>query len=117
MPLSSLLEVLKKAQKNHPTFGQRMDEAEALGRWATAVGPLISKHTRPLRVVDKCLWVEVDHSIWRSELHFKKHQILNILNGKTQPAHSKLPPPKEILIDLFLVEPESRKPLKPYPTR
>ena len=78
-----------------------MDEAQALSRWELAVGPHIAKHTRAIRVLDGVLWVEVDHPIWKSELHHRKRQILDILNrgveGGTQPA----------LNDLLLLDPRT----------
>jgi len=79
-----------------------MDEAQALSRWELAVGPIIAKHTRAIRVLDAVLWVEVDHPIWKSELHHRKRQILDILNkqesAKAQP----------VLEDLLLLDPRSQ---------
>ena len=100
MGLNSLLEIIKKAQGEYPAFSQRLSEAEALGRWDIAVGPVIAKHARAIQVRDSVLWVEVEHPIWRSELHYRKHQILDILNGKTPCARPSLSEPKEILTDI-----------------
>jgi len=82
-----------------------MAEAEALGRWDIAVGELIAKHARAIRVHDSILWVEVEHPIWRSELHYRKRQILDILNGVTPCARKSLFPPKEPLVDICYVDP------------
>lgn len=84
-----------------------MAEAEALGRWELAVGPTIAKHSRAVRVQSAILWVEVEHPIWRSELHYRKQQILDILNGKTQGAQTGLSPPSETLQDILYLEPKS----------
>jgi hypothetical protein len=88
MAFQSLIDILKKANQSYPLFSRRLEEAEALGRWQIAVGELIARHSRAIRVKDSILWVEVDHPIWKSELHYRKHQILQILNGQIQREHS-----------------------------
>jgi len=105
MRLTSLVDIIKKAQKNHPSFSKRLAEAEALGRWEIAVGHLIAKHSRAVRVRDSVLWVEVEHPVWRSELHYRKQQIMDILNGKTPCAKAGLVPPSEILKDIYYIDP------------
>lgn len=87
MAFDRLLDILKKAQGRYPALSKRIHEANALCRWEQAVGPAISKHTRAIRVQDSVLWVEVDHPIWKSELHYRKRQILVILNQvESQPT-------------------------------
>src|ERR1700761_7619447 len=109
MQMHSLLEIIKKAQKKHPAFAMRMAEAEALGRWEVAVGDLIAKHSRAIRVQSSVLWVEVEHPIWRSELHYRKQQILDILNGKTPCAQKGLSAPTEILKDIHYIDPKPKQ--------
>jgi predicted nucleic acid-binding Zn ribbon protein len=105
MKLDSLIDIIKKAQKRHPAFSLRLAEAEALGRWRIAVGELIARHSRAIKVQNSILWVEVEHPIWRSELHYRKNQILDILNGKTLGANKGLSAPSEILKDIFYIDP------------
>ncbi len=102
MRLNSLFEIIKKVQEKYPVFSIRYAEAEALGRWDLAVGKLISKHSRAIRVQNSILWVEVEHPIWRAELHYRKNQILNILNNKTSSS-------KEILKDIIYLDARSEK--------
>ncbi|MGE0615164.1 MAG: DUF721 domain-containing protein [Bacteriovoracia bacterium] len=80
MGFDRLKDILELARRKHPQFSQRMDEAKALARWEEAVGPQIAKHSRAVSVKNGVLWVEVDHPIWRSELHHRKAQILEMLN-------------------------------------
>lgn len=94
MKLDSLIDIIKKAQARHPSFSLRMEEAEALGRWEHAVGEVIAKNARAIRVEQSVLWVEVEHPIWRAELHYRKKQILDILNGITPCAKKSLSPPQ-----------------------
>jgi predicted nucleic acid-binding Zn ribbon protein len=103
----SLLDIIKKAQTKYPNFSQRLSEAEALGRWQIAVGDLIAKHSRAIRVQGGVLWVEVDHPAWKSELHYRKQQILNILNGKSPSAKPGLSKDQETLTDILYFEPRT----------
>lgn len=107
MGLEGLLDVLKKIRKENPSLNKRMTEAGALARWEAAVGPTISKHSRAIRVKEGVLWVEVDHPIWKSELHHRKRQILDILNEvkESNPPQS----PQEILKDLLFLDPNRKK--------
>jgi len=79
--LDQLLDILKKVGGKYPAFAKRMSEAEALTNWEQAVGATISKHARAVKVVDGVLFVEVDHPIWKTELHHRKRQILEALNN------------------------------------
>jgi predicted nucleic acid-binding Zn ribbon protein len=109
MGFDRLTDILKQARLRFPVLTKRIEEAEALARWEKAVGPAIAKHSRAIRVQDSVLWVEVDHPIWKSELHHRKRQILNILNGATPGTASKaaLSPAKEVLVDLLLLDPRA----------
>ena len=94
-------DILKKLRERYPGFGTRMRELEALGRWEAAVGPAIAKHARAVKVQDQQLWVEVDHPIWRSELHYRKHQILKNLNE----GRDGQDPAKQTIVDIFFIDP------------
>ena len=91
-----MLDILSKLQKQYPALQNRIKESEAVSRWEETVGPIIAKHAKAVRVQDGILWVEVEHPIWRSELHHRKRQILDRLNG---------PSPKKPLKDIFFLNP------------
>jgi predicted nucleic acid-binding Zn ribbon protein len=93
MSFNSLADILKKLQALNPVLSKRIHEAEALSRWDTAVGPAIAKHSRAIRIQDSVLWIEVDHAVWKTELHYRKRQILDLLN-KDQKSEALL---KDIL--------------------
>jgi predicted nucleic acid-binding Zn ribbon protein len=76
-------DILKKIQGKNAVLKQRVTEATSLSRWSEAVGSQIAKHSRAIRVQEGVLWVEVDHPIWKSELHYRKRQILELLNMNT----------------------------------
>jgi predicted nucleic acid-binding Zn ribbon protein len=86
MSFDKLVDILKKLQAKNPVLSKRVEEATSLSRWETAVGPQIAKHTRAIRIHDGVLWVEVDHPIWKTELHYRKRQILTALNPAGQPV-------------------------------
>lgn len=47
-----------------------------LAQWAELVGPRIAQRTRPDRVVDRVLWVEVASSAWLHELTLLRPQLV-----------------------------------------
>jgi predicted nucleic acid-binding Zn ribbon protein len=81
MSWNTLKEVLKKAAERNPEFAQALEESEAVRRWPEAVGDVIAKHAEAVSVRAGVLRVRVDHPIWRSELQFRKRQILEKLNS------------------------------------
>jgi predicted nucleic acid-binding Zn ribbon protein len=99
-------DILKMLGQRYPALSKRIIEASRLGRWEKAVGPAIAKHTRAIRVEKGVLWVEVDHPIWKSELHHRKRQILEILN-KPEPGSRITDAPLE---DILLLDPRKQRP-------
>src|ERR1041385_7940196 len=96
MSFDRMGDILKLLTRRYPALAKRMSEAGAVGRWEAAVGPVIAKHARAVRGESGVLWVEVDHPIWKSELHHRKRQILDILNRGSGEAP---------LEDLLLLDP------------
>ncbi len=81
------------------TFRSRLKEAEAVSRWEIAVGPTIAKYAQAIRVEAGVLHVEVGHPMWRSELHHRRRQILEILNSGVTSEDA-------VLKDLHFVDPK-----------
>ncbi len=55
--------------------------------WTELVGPRIAQRTRPDRIVDRVLWVEVATSAWLHELTLLKPQLLKgLLDRLGEPA-------------------------------
>jgi hypothetical protein len=84
--MQNLWQILQALNKKFPSFHSRIQEAQALARWELAVGPLIAKHTRVVRVEEKVLYIETDHPAWQAELQARKRQILDKLNNRKE-AH------------------------------
>jgi len=81
MAFGRLNDILRVLGAKYPQLSRRIHEAQALGHWEKAVGPVIAKHARAIRVENGVLWVEVDHPAWKSELHHRKQQVLEKLNA------------------------------------
>jgi predicted nucleic acid-binding Zn ribbon protein len=88
--MDKIADILKRVAGRYPGFAKRIREAEALSGWEAAVGPAISKHSRAVRIDNGVLHVEVDHPIWKSELHHRKRQILELMNGKAAKGETPL---------------------------
>jgi predicted nucleic acid-binding Zn ribbon protein len=84
--LKPFQDVLQRLCRRYPVLSQRIDEGSALLRWEKAVGPAVARHAKVKWVKDSVLFVEVEHPIWRSELHHRKQQIIDILNHKIDQA-------------------------------
>lgn len=98
MAFDSIKDILSKIRARNPALEKRLEEAVAVESWDKAVGSVIAKHARALKVEQGTLWVEVDHSVWKTELHHRKRQILEKLNAAVGG--------KEMIHDLFLIEPK-----------
>lgn len=97
MGIDSIKDILAKIRAKNPALQNRLEEAVAVEAWEKTVGPQIANHARALKVDNGVLWIEVDHSVWRTELHHRKRQILERLNQACG---------KDKLTDLFLIEPK-----------
>jgi predicted nucleic acid-binding Zn ribbon protein len=103
MGFNRFSDILKKIQAGNPVLSKRIQEASALSRWETAVGPAIAKHSRAIRIQDSVLWIEVDHPVWKTELHYRKRQILDLLNRVPAENKEGVKPP-ELIKDLLLLD-------------
>ena len=100
MSLFSFQDILRRLKERYPNLDARIEESEVVELWEACVGPTIAKHAKVIKVDKGELYVEVDHPTWKSELHFRKAQILEKLRntGKNfQPT------------DLFLVEKKTQR--------
>jgi predicted nucleic acid-binding Zn ribbon protein len=60
----------------------RLEENLAFAYWDTVVGKEIALHTEPEKIVRGTMVVKVDNDVWRNELAFFKHEIIQKLNNK-----------------------------------
>lgn len=98
MAFDSLSDIFAVLRSRFPALDQRWKETQAIVRWEGAVGPQIAKHARAIRIQDGVLWIEVDHPVWRTEIHHRKAQILTRVNEGRSGDHA--------IQDLLLIEPK-----------
>jgi predicted nucleic acid-binding Zn ribbon protein len=61
---------------------ERFEENLAIAFWDMCVGKEIARHTEPLKVSQGIIFVKVDNDVWRNELTYFKHEIIEKLNQK-----------------------------------
>ena len=59
-----------------------LDQEAAVTQWDTVVGEVVSSVTKAEKVESGTLFVRVDTSVWRQELHMQKKEIINKINKK-----------------------------------
>jgi predicted nucleic acid-binding Zn ribbon protein len=101
--------VLQKILGSNPTLSQGVQDAKIMETWPLAVGDALAKHARAVQVKGRTLLVEVDHSIWKQELHSNKALALKKLNEKLSEVFGES---KLYVDDLFLL---SKSPSKTKP--
>ncbi len=73
--ISKLLSVHQVAPKS--TVGKFI---QINNTWAKVVGAAIAGNTKPIRLKDKVLFVNVTSSVWIQELQFTKHKLVVGIN-------------------------------------
>jgi predicted nucleic acid-binding Zn ribbon protein len=61
---------------------ERFEENLAIAFWDATVGKQIAQHTEPLKVIQGVMLVKVDEDVWRTELSFRKHELIQEINKK-----------------------------------
>ena len=76
--LKDVLEQLYKAYG----WTEKMDGVRIINSWEKVVGGIIAKHTTNLYVKNKVLYVTLDSSVLRNELHMERTKITTKLNNE-----------------------------------
>ena len=61
---------------------ERLQQYKALIVWSDVVGPQIAARTRPIRIRDNILEINVDQAAWMQQLQLMKPKILARLNAE-----------------------------------
>ncbi|MFC1493274.1 DUF721 domain-containing protein [candidate division KSB1 bacterium] len=59
-----------------------LEQQDALLIWDEVVGDKISKISKPESVRHGRLYVKISNSMWRQEVHYHKHEIINRINER-----------------------------------
>ncbi|MBF0152847.1 MAG: DUF721 domain-containing protein [Magnetococcales bacterium] len=85
IPLREVITQVTGQLLDHP-----VGRAQRLWReWVEVVGPLLARHTEPLRLSDGTLTIRVDSPAWKSELEFIKPDLLERLAPLLPPGELK----------------------------
>ncbi len=77
--IKSVLEDLFKAYG----WTDKMDGVKITNSWPKIVGGIIAKHTTNLYVKNRVLYVILDSSVLRNELHMERSELVKKLNKET----------------------------------
>ena len=77
----SLKEVIEELLKVYH-LDEKLDGVNLVNSWEKVVGKMISNHTESIKVVNRVLYVKVDSSALRHELHMERSKIAKKLNKK-----------------------------------
>ncbi len=80
MPLQPLAKILEECFQREG-LKEKVREQKILGAWASLVGRGIADVSRPLRVRNRVMHVQVVNSVWLQELQFHKKLIKEKVNG------------------------------------
>ena len=76
---NSLKKVINRLIKAYG-WEEKMDSVDLMNSWDKIVGGIIAKHTTNLYVKDKTLYVSLDSSVLRSELHMARTRLIDMIN-------------------------------------
>lgn len=85
-------EVIDELLKTY-RWGNKLDEVKLVESWEKVVGGIIGRHTTNMVVRNKVLYVKLNSSVLRSELHMAKSKIIASLNKEVG---------KEVIEDIVL---------------
>lgn len=60
----------------------KIDQYSSIVYWDHVVGREISERTEPVKIIKGVLFVKVRDHVWRNELQYFKHEIMEKLNRK-----------------------------------
>jgi Dna[CI] antecedent, DciA len=78
--LQGLVHLLPQLSK-HQGWEEQLDMHSLFGRWSELLDRHTALHCKPLKIINKVLWVEVENSAWLQQLQFQTVPILEILNN------------------------------------
>lgn len=61
-----------------------LEEIKIFSSWEEIVGGKMTVHTRPVKVTNKILYVEVDDPVWLTQLRYMKPDIMDKIDEKTK---------------------------------
>lgn len=75
----SLKELIEKLIKSN-NWNEKLDSVDVTASWKKVVGEMFARHTTNLYVKNHVLYVQLDSSVIRSELHMARTKIKDMIN-------------------------------------
>ena len=75
----SLKDVIQRLLKAYK-WEDKLDSVSLINSWEKVVGSIIAKHTTNLFLKNKVLYVSLDSSVLRNELHMERSNIVKMIN-------------------------------------
>ena len=80
VPLKEALEEFLKEKK----WDKKIRGYNVINHWENFVGKEISRHSQPIRLQDRTLFLRVKNNVWANELNLRKGEIIEKINLSTQ---------------------------------
>ena len=85
MPFTILKQILERVLREQDFKGD-IEAYRVFSEWAEIVGQKVADHTRPVRLGDKLLYVEVDDHLWLAQLKYMKADMLRKIDRAIKPG-------------------------------
>lgn len=72
-------EVIEAMYKKY-RLTQKIDEVRLVNAWERITGPLISKHTSEIKLVNKTLYVKFDNPPLKNEMMYRRNTLIDAVN-------------------------------------
>ncbi|MBS3914593.1 MAG: DUF721 domain-containing protein [Bacteroidetes bacterium] len=59
---------------------QKITEVKLVQAWAEITGPLISKHTTEIKMLNKTLYVKFDNAPLKNEMMYRRQSLIDAIN-------------------------------------
>ncbi len=85
MPFTILKQILERVMREQDFKGD-IEAYRVFAEWTDIVGQKVADHTRPVRLGDRLLYVEVDDHLWMAQLKYMKADMLRKIDRAIKPG-------------------------------
>ena len=85
MPFTPLKRILEGVLREKAFKGD-IEAFRVFGEWQQIVGQPLASHTRPARLTEKYLYIEVDDHLWLAQLKYMKADMLRKIDRALKPG-------------------------------
>jgi predicted nucleic acid-binding Zn ribbon protein len=76
--ISAVIEAMFKKYR----LTQKITEVKLINAWEKITGPLISKHTSDIKLMNKTLYVTFDNAPLKNEMFYRRFMLLDAINAE-----------------------------------